>query len=350
MILSCHASRYSRFKYFPLTAVKSKTLLSVVESLSRHPSPLSRTEERISEAGAMPAQSHPRRKMKAATASATVAMFLLGAARVEGLDNNLGSTPGMGWNSDYCAGCSDPSNYGASGTLSGFQNEAFVTHIADTLHNMALETSGGKTLQELGYKYINMDASWDTPHRDAHGNLVPDPKLWPNGLDSVVKYVHSLKLGFGLYGDKGTKDCASNPGSLGHEKQDASFLAAHDIDWWKEDSCFTPASRQSDEDQVADFAVMRDALNATGVLHPNGERHGSKSMHSSAKLFCNRPQYLVRSLRLEAILRRPCVGRRQQARQLLAYGSRHRFARNFAFGCRRHFWPKFHTHFVCGMR
>ena len=47
-----------------------------------------------------------------------------------------------------------------------------------------------------------MDASWDLPNRSVNGDLVPDPKLWPSGLNHTVEYVHSLGLGFGLYGDR----------------------------------------------------------------------------------------------------------------------------------------------------
>jgi hypothetical protein len=27
-------------------------------------------------------------------------------------------------------------------------------------------------------RYVNMDASWDLPDRDANGNFVPNPALW----------------------------------------------------------------------------------------------------------------------------------------------------------------------------
>ena len=36
-------------------------------------------------------------------------------------------------------------------------------------------TGGQKTLQELGFHYVNMDASWDLPNRSAAtGELQPD--------------------------------------------------------------------------------------------------------------------------------------------------------------------------------
>ena len=163
------------------------------------------------------------------------------------LDNGLGKKPGLGWNSDYCTNCSHGSN--------GFQNEAFIKHIADSMVSMGFA--------KLGFTNVNMDASWDTPTRDENGDLTPDPALWPSGIDATIKYVHDTGLGFGLYGDKGDKDCAKNPGQLGHEEQDAKWLAKHEVDWFKEDSCYSPQG-ESREDQIAAYAKMRDAINATG--------------------------------------------------------------------------------------
>ena len=101
----------------------------------------------------------------------------------------------------------------------------------------------------------------DEPTRDANGDLVPLKDTWPSGMETTVKYIHDLGLGFGLYGDKGTLDCAKNPGQLGHEEQDAKFLAKYKVDWFKEDSCYSSGTH---EQQIAAYAKMRDALNATG--------------------------------------------------------------------------------------
>eukprot|EP01045_Picozoa_sp_COSAG04_P019647 COSAG04_NODE_1929_length_5198_cov_2.596195_4_plen_64_part_00 len=43
-----------------------------------------------------------------------------------------------------------------------------------------------------------MDASWDSYNRSSNGSLVPDPTLWPSGIDHTVSYVHGLDMGFGL--------------------------------------------------------------------------------------------------------------------------------------------------------
>jgi hypothetical protein len=34
------------------------------------------------------------------------------------------------------------------------------------------------------FRYVNMDASWDSYNRSSTGSLVPDPKLWPSGMAS----------------------------------------------------------------------------------------------------------------------------------------------------------------------
>eukprot|EP01046_Picozoa_sp_COSAG06_P055797 COSAG06_NODE_10361_length_1693_cov_1.440476_2_plen_302_part_00 len=225
----------------------------------------------------------------------TLATLVMGT---HGLDNGLGSLPGLGWNSDCappagpgphtrappsmpglpplltaaptapapaaaapaaapvaarragrplalsaafgaadCTNCSGPIPVTTSpGTfrsgLRGHGGEAFVKHIADHMHTVKYKTSGSpKTLQELGFRYVNMDASWDTPNRSSTGQLVPDPALWPSGIDHTVAYVHSLDMGFGLYGDRGTMDCARNPGAQGHEEQDGKWFGEHKIDW-----------------------------------------------------------------------------------------------------------------------
>ena len=142
--------------------------------------------------------------------------LLLLAGSAHALNNGLGRLPGMGWNSDYCTRCHN------SRGSNGFGNETFIRSIGDYLH-----TSG---LQTLGYKYVNMDASWDTAARDpTTGDLVPDPKLWPSGIETTIDYLHSLELGFGLYGDKGTKEYVSIDafGSCSNHKHPESHPTSH---------------------------------------------------------------------------------------------------------------------------
>lgn len=182
----------------------------------------------------------------------TAAVALSGALA---LDNGIASRPGLGWNSDYCTGCSNPSS-------NGFGGENFVAYIAEYMAKVPQKgAAGGRTLQNLGFHYVNMDASWDLKERDANGRLVPDPALWPSGLNATVARVHSMGLGFGLYGDRGPTDCAKNPGNLGHEVSDAEQYAGWEIDWYKTDSCSASGDHAT---AFKEYGAMRDALNKTG--------------------------------------------------------------------------------------
>lgn len=53
--------------------------------------------------------------------------------------------------------------------------------------------------RDLGYTYLNIDDCW-IGGRDSNGNLVSDPKRFPNGIAFLADYVSStpaLPLGLG---------------------------------------------------------------------------------------------------------------------------------------------------------
>ena len=100
------------------------------------------------------------------------------------LNNGLGQTPQMGWNSWNKFGCDI--------------NEQLIYETIDTL-----ESSG---LIKAGYNYINLDDCWQIS-RDENGVIVPDPQRFPNGIKPLVDYAHSKGLKFGLYSDAGRNRC-----------------------------------------------------------------------------------------------------------------------------------------------
>jgi alpha-galactosidase len=154
------------------------------------------------------------------------------------LDNGLARTPPMGWNDWYGFGC--------------HVNAALVKESA-----RAMVKSG---MKRLGYDYVNIDDCWMAHQRNAQGQLVPDPKKFPNGMKAVADYVHSLGLKLGIYEDAGTETCAKYPGSFGHYRQDAKTFASWGVDYLKLDWCHVPKGHQP----KALYARMRDALAATG--------------------------------------------------------------------------------------
>src|SRR6266567_7218655 len=147
------------------------------------------------------------------------------------LGNGLALTPPMGfndWNAVHCG-----------------VTEAFIKQTADFIHTHQIN---GRTLQQDGYQFVNIDDCWALPNRDANGNLVPNPTKFPNGIQAVADYVHHDGLKLGIYEDSGTKTCSSShgfPGSLGHEYDDALQFAQWHVDYLKYDDCNQPADQQN---------------------------------------------------------------------------------------------------------
>ncbi len=162
--------------------------------------------------------------------------FLLAPSLLAAQEKPLAPTPPMGWNSWNKFGC--------------HVSEDLIRQMAD-----AMVKSG---MKDAGYQYIVIDDCWQV-ERDSSGNIVPDAKNFPSGIKALADYVHSRGLKFGIYSDAGTMTCAKRPGSLGHEYQDALKYASWDVDYLKYDWCHT-----STQDARAAYALIRNALNATG--------------------------------------------------------------------------------------
>ena len=151
------------------------------------------------------------------------------------LDNGLGKTPQMGWNSWNHFGCK--------------VNQTVIEQTADTFVSLGLD--------KLGYKYINVDDCW-AKSRDKNGLVQPDTAAFPD-FQGMIDNVHSKGLFFGLYSDAGTKTCAGRPGSLGYEENDAKSYAEWKVDYLKYDNC-----NNNNLKPETNYPVMRDALNKTG--------------------------------------------------------------------------------------
>ncbi|KAK4280527.1 hypothetical protein QN277_012144 [Acacia crassicarpa] len=132
------------------------------------------------------------------------------------VENGLGLTPPMGWNSWNHFQCNI--------------NEEMIRETAD-----AMVSTG---LADLGYQYINLDDCWAELDRDSEGNMVPKASKFPSGIKALADYVHSKGLKMGIYSDAGNQTCSKQmPRSLGHEEQDAKTFASWGIDFLKYDNC-----------------------------------------------------------------------------------------------------------------
>jgi alpha-galactosidase len=97
------------------------------------------------------------------------------------IDNGLGKTPPMGWNSWNRFGCNI--------------NETLIKNTADRMVDLGLA--------KKGYVYINLDDCWQSSRNFATGEIIEDPNRFPSGIMELSKYIHGLKLKFGLYSDAG---------------------------------------------------------------------------------------------------------------------------------------------------
>ncbi|KAL9432504.1 hypothetical protein AB3S75_027523 [Citrus x aurantiifolia] len=151
------------------------------------------------------------------------------------IDNGLGRTPPMGWNSWNHFGCNI--------------QEKLIRETAD-----AMVTSG---LAALGYQYINLDDCWAELNRDSTGNFVPKASAFPAGIKALADYVHAKGLKLGIYSDAGTQTCSKTmPGSLGHEEQDAKTFASWGVDYLKYDNCFNTGSSPKERYPIMSKALL----------------------------------------------------------------------------------------------
>ena len=132
-------------------------------------------------------------------------------------------TPTMGWSS--------------WNTFALDINEQLIRQQADAMHNSGL--------QQAGYRYINIDDGyWQGRGKDGYLRLNMD--RFPNGMRSLVDYIHSLGLKAGIYTDAGDNTCGSGNrqawglgvGMAGHEEQDCQlYFRDWDFDFIKVDWC-----------------------------------------------------------------------------------------------------------------
>ncbi len=149
----------------------------------------------------------------------------------------LAQTPPMGWNSW----------------------NTFQTNIDEPLLKGMVDTYVSSGMRDAGYTYFVLDDGWMTMERDKNGDLVADPKKFPNGMKEFADYVHSKGLKFGIYNCAGTKTCAGYPGTRGYEYQDARLYASWGVDYLKFDWCNTDGINA-----IEAYKTMNKAIRAAG--------------------------------------------------------------------------------------
>ncbi len=114
-----------------------------------------------------------------------------------------------------------------------------------------------------GYNYLNIDDGWPMKSRDAKGNIVVNPTLFPSGMPALASYLSARNISLGIYTSHCSTTCQGFPGSYGYETQDAATYASWPASFVKSDNCAGRAGHPACNDTQG-FTAMRDALNATG--------------------------------------------------------------------------------------
>ncbi|HET6211466.1 MAG TPA: NPCBM/NEW2 domain-containing protein [Micromonosporaceae bacterium] len=135
----------------------------------------------------------------------------------------------------------------------------FHCNIDESLVKATADAIVANNLDDVGYRYVNIDDCWMASTRDSQGRLQANATRFPSGIKALADYVHARGLKLGIYESAGTATCQGLPGSLDHEAVDAQTFALWTVDYLKYDNCNNqgrPAAQR--------YKVMGDALRASG--------------------------------------------------------------------------------------
>lgn len=163
-------------------------------------------------------------------------------------------TPTMGW---------------SSWNAYGFQiSESIIKSQAD-----ALVATG---LKDAGYIYVNIDDGF-FGGRDAEGHLLIHPTRFPNGMRTVVDYIHEKGFKAGIYSDAGKNTCASywggdkigeGVGLYGHDQEDIDlYFKDLNFDFIKVDFCGGAPEHNVDKLKLSEkerYTAISEAIKNTG--------------------------------------------------------------------------------------
>ena len=148
--------------------------------------------------------------------------------------------------------------------------------IHDTLIRQQADALVRLGLRDAGYDHVNIDdGAFDG--RTPDGQLHPHTSRFPDGLEPVVDYIHSLGLKAGTYSDAGRNTCAhfwdhdkggAGIGLYGHEEQDADYLFKKlGFDFIKVDFCGGDAKQNTEKltlDEQERYTAIHRAILKTG--------------------------------------------------------------------------------------
>ena len=134
---------------------------------------------------------------------------------------------------------------------------AYSCSINETVLAATVDAMVSLQLVSAGYTGIHID-DCSIAGRDAQGNLIPDPAVFPSGFQHTVDKIRGAGMQLGMYTARGNVTCEGRPGILGHEAQDAAWYAAQNVTYLKFDSCGEYGNRTAFDQ----YRIINDALRA----------------------------------------------------------------------------------------
>ncbi|KAJ7067488.1 glycoside hydrolase family 27 protein [Mycena amicta] len=138
---------------------------------------------------------------------------------------------------------------------------AYHCNINETVLLETAELVKSLGLADVGYTYVNVDDCYSEKKRNEAGDIVADPKRFPNGMRALTDHVHSLGLKAGIYSDAGWFTCALYPGSFQNEERDVKlFREEWGFDLLKYDNCAVPFDEITRDNIYGRYKRMSDAI------------------------------------------------------------------------------------------
>ncbi|MCX5208369.1 glycoside hydrolase family 27 protein [Kitasatospora sp. NBC_00240] len=179
-------------------------------------------------------------------------------------------------------------------------NETLVKQDADALVSTGLAAKGWNVVAvDDDWMIKSNGQDWDGTQivssaqkgRDLDGNIITAPSKYPSGIKSVIDYVHSKGLKFGIYNDAGTLTCDGGAGSYGHFAQDANYFASLGVDYIKSDYCYNYDNTSNGwpltTDHDADIAVAAYQEFARAIKAANASYGTHMVLNASAPAYFN---------------------------------------------------------------
>ena len=152
----------------------------------------------------------------------------------------------------------------------------YGVQISEDLIKAQTDAMVEKGLKDAGYIYMNIDDGF-FGGRDSEGHLLIHPTRFPNGMQTVVDYIHSKGLKAGIYSDAGENTCASyfggdligkGVGLYGHDQEDIDlYFKELGFDFIKVDFCGGEPGYNEDNLELSEqerYTAIHQAIVNTG--------------------------------------------------------------------------------------